>query len=178
MKKLIAVVLTAAVSIHTILKFGLTIHGFWALAVTWVLCMISWIDWKTMVIPDFLNLTLFILAVLLPGTGTKQPELAYRCLGFLAVSVPMVLLNLAVAESFGGGDIKLAAVCGFMLGFRLILLSALLSVLTGGSYAIYLLVSGKGKRKSHFAFGPFLAFGIWMALCHGNELIHWYFNFF
>ena len=37
-------------------------------------------------------------------------------MGGLAVSLPMYLMTLAVPESFGGGDIKLMAVCGLILG--------------------------------------------------------------
>ena len=56
-----------------------------------------------LLIPAFLSL------VTEPGI-----TLLSRAMGGLAVSLPMYLMTLAVPESFGGGDIKLMAVCGLL----------------------------------------------------------------
>ena len=78
--------------------------------------------------------------------------------------VPLYLMTLAVPESFGGGDIKLMAVCGLILGGPRIIAAAFLAVVSGGCYAIWLLASHKAGRGSHFAFGPFLAAGVVISL--------------
>lgn len=168
----------AMVCICTIIHFEFTKIGIWAVTVSLILGIISLVDWETMIIPDSLNITLFCLAIVELLFLKSDLSFLSRTAGFFAVSVPMLLLTLAVSESFGGGDIKMAAVCGFMLGWQFIILAAFLSVLTGGSYAIYLLISGRGQKNTHFAFGPFLAFAVWMTLLCGKELIRWYFGFF
>ena len=46
-----------------------------------------------------------------------------RAIGFFIVSLPMYLLTLLIPDCFGGGDIKLIAVAGFLLGWKLTLLA-------------------------------------------------------
>ena len=90
------------------------------------------------------------------------------------ISVPMILLNVLIAESFGGGDIKLMFVSGIALGWKYSLLAAFIGILLAGSYSIYLLVSKKINKKGHIAFGPYLSIGIFIALSYGSEIISWY----
>ena len=57
------------------------------------------------------------------------------------ISLPMFLMNQWVIESFGGGDIKLMFISGFLLGYVHILLAFCIAVIVGGLYAgIYLSV--------------------------------------
>lgn len=88
----------------------------------------------------------------------------------------MILLNVLIAESFGGGDIKLMFVSGIALGWKYSLLAAFIGILLAGSYSIYLLVSKKINKKGHIAFGPYLSIGIFIALSYGSEIISWYLN--
>lgn len=88
----------------------------------------------------------------------------------------MILLNVLIAESFGGGDIKLMFVSGIALGWKYSLLAAFIGILLAGSYSIYLLVSKKIDKKGHIAFGPYLSIGIFIALSYGSEIISWYLN--
>jgi len=78
----------------------------------------------------------------------------------------------------GGGDIKLCAAAGLMLGWQNMLVAIMIALITGGGYGIWLLASGSKGRKEHFAFGPFLVLGIAVALLYGNELISWYLGLF
>lgn len=87
-----------------------------------------------------------------------------------------ILLNVLIAESFGGGDIKLMFVSGIALGWKYSLLAAFIGILLAGSYSIYLLVSKKINKKGHIAFGPYLSIGIFIALSYGSEIISWYLN--
>ena len=76
--------------------------------------------------------------------------------------------------AFGGGDIKLMAVIGFFLGWKMSLTAFMLAVFSGGIYGIGLLLSKKKGAKEHFAFGPFLVLGIMMTLFAGDQLILWF----
>ena len=95
--------------------------------------------------------------------------------GALCVSVPMLLLCLAVPGGFGGGDIKLMAAAGLLLGWSQAFVAAFLAVLSGGAYAAYLLARGRAGRRDHIAFGPFLCAGIAAALFAGDAAAAWYF---
>ena len=72
------------------------------------------------------------------------------------------------------GDVKLCAAAGLLLGYPGMLLAMFLAVLTGGSYAVFLLIKSRENRNMRMPFGPFLAAGIWIAYVFGEELIGWY----
>lgn len=142
-----------------------------------ILLAITMIDFDTMMIPNGL-----IIALIVPfGIMTVlHPELSLmnRGIGILTISVPMYLLTLLIPDCFGGGDIKLIAVSGFLLGWKLVLLAFFISVLIGGGYAVYILLTKKMGKGSHIAFGPYLCIGIMVSLLYGNEIIAWYLSLF
>lgn len=142
-----------------------------------IMMAITMIDFDTMTIPNGL-----IIALIVPvGIFTVlHPEVSItsRLIGFFVISLPMYLLTIIIPDCFGGGDIKLIAVCGFLLGWKLTLLAFFISVLIGGGYAIYLLISKKSKTGAHIAFGPYLCVGIMVSLLYGNDIIQWYLALF
>ena len=154
--------------------FGLRAVMIWLVCL--ILAAIAYTDFKTMRIPNRMTAALLIPAFLSLVTEPGITLLS-RAMGGFAVSLPMYLMTLAVPESFGGGDIKLMAVCGLLLGGPRIIAAAFLSVVSGGGYAIWLLASHKAGRGSHFAFGPFLAAGVVLSLLYGDKLLAWYLGF-
>ena len=87
-------------------------------------------------------------------------------IGALCVSVPMFLLCLVIDGAFGGGDIKLMAACGLVLGLLKGLLAATagLSLLLfyAGIYRIVCKVRGWEAVKA-FPLAPFLSAGCLLA---------------
>ena len=59
-----------------------------------------------------------------------------RFIGFFAISVPMFIAIVLIPNAFGGGDIKLLAVCGFFLGWKYVLLGTFFAILIEGVYVI------------------------------------------
>lgn len=136
-----------------------------------ILICITMIDFDTMTIPDGLVLALMVPALLcfffFPQVGILS-----RVIGIFVISLPMLALVLFIPEAFGGGDIKLMAVAGFMLGWTNTLLAALMGLLLGGLVAIILLA--RKTKDKHMAFGPYLCIGIMTALLFGDIIIQWY----
>ena len=147
--------------------------------VTLLLLRIAYIDYKTMKIPDKLNLAIMVCG-LISCIQNTEIDFIERMIGFLIVSVPMYMICLMIPEAFGGGDIKLTAVMGFFLGWKQVLVGAYLSFLIGGAQAAWLLAVKKIKQRSHahMAFGPALCLGMWIAMIRGKDLITWYLEFF
>ena len=130
----------------------------------WILVLIAKQDRRTRTIPDRLTACL-MAAGLLSALWTPQPGMVQRLAGALAVSVPMFVLNMVRPGAFGGGEVKLMAAGGVMLGAGGIWLAFCLALLPAGGYSLLLLKKGKGK-KAVFALGPFLCAGMaaaWMA---------------
>lgn len=70
-------------------------------------------------------------------------------------------------NGFGGDDVKMMFAAGLVLGWKGNVAAFFIGVITGGVYAIVMLATKKKGRKDHFAFGPFLAAGILIALTRG-----------
>lgn len=158
-------------------RYGFSWDTILVFAFAMILLAIAMVDLDTMEIPNGFILFCVLLAIFF---FILHPEIGFinRCVGFFIVSVPMYLMNILIVESFGGGDIKLMAVCGFILGFKNILLAMFIGVILAGVYAIYLVGSRKTSKKDYIAFGPYLCVGIMIALLYGNDIIHAYLSFF
>lgn len=143
------------------------------LFLTIILILTAVIDWKRMIIPNSLVLAIGVIAVWAWMTE-KTPCLTDRIAGSLIISVPMMIINCAVKNGFGFGDVKLCMVSGFLLGMKGMLLTMFLAIFTGGVYAVILLMKDRHNRGRRIPFGPFLALGIWTARVFGNGIIDWY----
>ncbi len=76
----------------------------------------------------------------------------------------------------GGGDIKLFALLGWVLGVKLILLSLVLSSLYGTLFGLAGMMRGSIKRKTPIPFGIFIALGSLTAYLFGAMIIQTYMN--
>lgn len=167
--------LTGLLAVLIFAVYGFSFQWLVVFAAGTILICITMIDFDTMIIPNGLVIALMAPALLsfflFPEVGILS-----RVIGIFVISLPMLILTLFIPEAFGGGDIKLMAVAGFMLGWGNALLAAFIGLLLGGAVAVYLLVQ-KTKDK-HMAFGPYLCIGIMTALLFGDIIIQWYFNLF
>lgn len=139
------------------------------------LLVISVIDWRTYEIPD--GIQIFILILAAAATALDYSEWLTHLIGFFAVSLPLYLIYLITkGRGIGGGDIKLLAVCGLMLGWKLILLAFMLGALAASIiHPLRMLISKSGRV---LALGPYLAFGIFVTMLFGNRLIGLYLSLF
>lgn len=98
----------------------------------------------------------------------------------LGAATGFVLLLVIAIVSKGGmgfGDVKLYALLGLVLGFKLVLLSFFFSTLLGAVIGGLALLFKIVKRKQPIPFGPFIAAGTLTAYYWGSELIDLYLQF-
>lgn len=107
-----------------------------------------------------------------------SPTLFEMLIGFFSASVPLLLISILTQGSIGGGDIKLLASCGLMLGYSNVLLGTFLAIVLGGLYGIFLLTLGKKHKKDALPFVPFIAIGLGVSYLWGNSIISWYFSLY
>ena len=124
-----------------------------------ILCRIAYADWKYQIIEPWTHIGILTLACMemLFRVGVSVQE---RCLGAVVIAVPMLVLTVLLKGGFGGGDIKLMAVSGFLNGVKVITYAGMLGIILSGIYVSMMLAAGKMGRKDSFALGPFLAMGI------------------
>lgn len=152
--------------------FGFTVQAFCISIIFMALLCIAWIDVDTLWIFDHFLILLIILAVWL--TFYQPLSIMNHLLGSLFAACPMLILNLFVNDSFGGGDIKLMFVCGWMLGMSCAVVADFIAVFSASFYACYLLCRKRAAREDHIAFGPFLCMGVILSMCYGMRLWEWY----
>ena len=158
--------------------FCFSYHGFGSgFFISFFICelllVVSVIDLITMTIPDSLNIILAFLAII---AYCLHPDISLieRLIGMSVISLLMIVLNLFVMDSFGGGDIKLMIAAGFLLGWQKTLVAGVLGIMSASVYASYLLVKKKANRKTHIPFGPFLSLGIMISFFYGCQFIDMY----
>lgn len=152
-------------------EYGLSMETLLYALLISALIVLSIIDFRTFEIPVGINV--FILALGLIRMITNYADWLNYAIGFFLVSGFLYLVYVITkGRGIGGGDIKLMAVCGLLLGWKLILLSFVLGCIIGS--VIHLLrmkISGQGHV---LAFGPYLSIGVILSVFVGNQLIAWY----
>lgn len=140
-----------------------------------VLIVISVIDWRTYEIPFGCNIIIGILGII--RVFLNLTHWYEYVIGFFAVSGLFLLIYwITKGRGIGGGDIKLMAAAGLLLGWKSILLALMIGSIAGSIIHLSLMkIRGKDRV---LAFGPYLAFGIFISMLYGNEIITWYLGMF
>ena len=140
-----------------------------------VLIVISVIDWRTYEIPFGCNIIIGILGIV--RVFLNLAHWYDYVIGFFAVSgLFLIIYWITKGRGIGGGDIKLMAAAGLLLGWQNILLALMIGSIAGSVIHLTLMkVQGKDRV---LAFGPYLAFGIFISMLYGNNLITWYLSMF
>ena len=164
------------------LAFGATPWAIAAAALLAALVAITMIDFERQIIPDVISLP-GILAGLLANLATGHVSWLESLLGIaLGGGVFWAIAELGSwwsgQEAMGGGDIKLAAMLGAFLGWKVLLLSLFVSAVGGGILAAALMGTGLRGRKDPLPFGPFLAAGGAIGLFWGERMVRWYLSAF
>lgn len=140
-----------------------------------ILLAISVVDFAVYEIPFQFNVVLAVLgiAVLLMDI-THWYEYV---IGFFAVSGIFLLMAVVTkGNGMGGGDVKLMAAAGLLLGWKKILfamvIGSVLGILVHGVLMIVL------KKKHMLAFGPYLSMAVYIMTIYGDKLLGWYVNTF
>lgn len=167
--------LTGLLFLFVFLVQGFTLDLLIFLPLTAILLVITMIDLDHMIIPDGLQIAIFILA--LCSFFVFDLSFIDRIIGFFIISLPFYIL-LVLTGGIGGGDIKLMAVTGFLFGWKITLVAAFLGIIFGGIGGIILLSKKDVTKKSEIPFGPYLCFGIYLSMLYGTQILQWYLNFF
>jgi leader peptidase (prepilin peptidase) / N-methyltransferase len=125
-------------------------------------------------IPDRFSLTAIAVAIT-GGLVLGTPAPLAMLLGGLAIAA-FFLLQFLISNGrwIGGGDIRLGALMGILLGWELGLLAIILSYFIGSIYAFYLIINKKANGKSAIAFGPFLVMGTMISIWYGEAILDFY----
>jgi prepilin signal peptidase PulO-like enzyme (type II secretory pathway) len=95
-----------------------------------------------------------------------------------AIAVGFFLIQIIISKGkwMGGGDLRIAAIMGVLLGWKLVLLALFLSYAIGAIISLPILFKDKKETSHEVPFAPFLAIGTVITLAWGSDIIDWYIN--
>ena len=137
-------------------RFGLNIIFFKAVVLASILSIISFIDLKHGIIPNFMVIITLIIGMLF--LLARDISFTSALFGMLLGGGLLFLLAI-IPGAMGGGDIKFMFALGAFLGLDKALWSILLAFIIAAIISLFLLLFKLKGRKDVIPFGPFLALG-------------------
>lgn len=131
-----------------------------------------------MIIPD--KVLLFFAPIFLIFRFTIAPlEPWWNPLLGAALGFSLLILIAVVSKGgMGGGDIKLFAVIGIVVGWKGVLVAFFLATLIGAVIGIIGLATRKMERGKPIPFGPYIVIGTLISYFFETEILHLYWNLF
>ena len=188
--------LTAALTVGLYLLLGLTISLAIYLPFSWALVALAFIDAEHQILPDRITLPGIAVSCLVPilasmpalpwSPGAPRPGFADWALGvalgagipyLVAVGYRLTQLRKPAEERIDGmgmGDVKMLAMVGGFLGWKLVLLTIFAGSVFGSIWGLGGVALSRYGMKHALPFGTFLALGAFLALTAGPWLLGWY----
>jgi leader peptidase (prepilin peptidase)/N-methyltransferase len=142
-----------------------------------LLIALLWIDLDFQLLPDALTFPGTLLglagALTLPG-GARHALFGIAVGSGLLWALAWGYFKLRKVEGMGGGDIKLAAMFGAVLGWQLTLLTLFVAALAGSAWGGVLLLRRAGGGQTALPFGTLLAPAALVAFLWGDAWIGGY----
>lgn len=152
--------------------------GLWFIASGFVLTVI---DLDTRRLPRGIvrlgMLAILVLFVLSCVLGADWWALVRAVVSMLLMYLLYAALRIARPGGMGGGDVRLAALVGLMLGWFgwwTLIVGAFAAFLLGGVYGIALILSGRATRRTAVPFGPWMIAGAIVGAVFGPMFGEWY----
>jgi leader peptidase (prepilin peptidase) / N-methyltransferase len=174
--------IAAALPVLLYLKYGFVPAFFLYWPLSYVLLVLSFVDLDLKIIPDRVTLPGILVGLIVaPMLGVVG--LWNAVLGVLVGGGALYLIGILgelafKKESMGGGDVKLAAMLGAFLGWKLVLLGLFAAFFVGAVAGVAVLARRTKEWDSSLPFGPFIALGAMLAVLWGNAALSWYSTFF
>lgn len=177
-----------------LIVFGLSVYSAILLLLSSILLAIICIDFEHQIIPDSLNIAIGILGVVATVYSIFDPIVP--CIlgnftivwwerlagglggGLFFTAIFYFYLWIRKKEGLGGGDVKLIAALGLILGYKLTILCIGFSAIFACLYLLVMKIAKKLEADKPFAFGPFLATAAFTSIIVGNYLINLYLSLF
>lgn len=166
--------LAGLLSVMVAYQLGGQIETLFALLLTWVLIVLSGIDFDHQLLPDDITLPVLWLGLLLSLFNIFSDPVSSitgAIAGYLFLWTIYQLFKLFTGkEGMGYGDFKLLALFGAWLGWQYLPLIILLSSLVGAIVGTAMIIFVQRDKNIPIPFGPYLAIAGWIALLWGDQI--------
>lgn len=147
------------------------------LVFTAALIVLFMIDLEHQILPNAVTLPGIVAGVLFSLVAPPGPvsALVGAALGAgVLFAIAEGYFRLRGEEGMGMGDVKMLAMIGAFLGWPAVLLTLILSSLSGAVVGVALMATTQHDRRYALPFGTFLAVGALLAMLRGDAMIAWY----
>ncbi|MDB5083456.1 MAG: tfpP [Bacilli bacterium] len=167
--------LTGGVYGWIVYQHGWTFAGLLYGIVFSVLIVVCVSDWTYQLIPDAVMLPALVLVYI--GFGLLQGHWLMHLIDLSSGAILITVIILASRGGMGEGDIRLNALIGLLLGWKLMLVSFVLACTQGSLLGGYLMLRKRATRKTAIPFGPYLAVAALITFFWADPLLFWYNRF-
>jgi leader peptidase (prepilin peptidase) / N-methyltransferase len=165
-----AVFAAAVLAVGTVVRLGFSLNSLAWAAVQVVLVGVTAYDLTNRRVKNAVTVPVSVLALLLRAAFERSAFVEVIVTGLVAF-LAFFALALILRGGLGMGDVKLAAMLGFLLGEK-VLPALFIGAIAGGVAGAFLLTRSTGRRAT-MAYGPYLALGgaLVILLAHPPHLI-------
>jgi leader peptidase (prepilin peptidase)/N-methyltransferase len=162
------------------LKFGQGIETLIYYVFIAALLVVTFIDIDHRIIPDVITLPgipiFFAASFALSAITYKEALLGILLGGGSLFLVAWIYSIITKKEGMGGGDIKLLAMMGAIVGWQGVFFTIFVASLVGTLAGLAVMLQSRQGMKLAVPFGPFLSIGAITYIFFGTQLVNWYFN--
>ena len=162
-------------------RFGVSWTGVGEAFLALGLVVLGFIDLDHMVLPRRLvYVTLVVVGAAFVAGSAAGDHWGRLGVAALCALVPWALffaINYVAPHALGFGDVRLALLIGFGLGWlgaAYAFLGFLAASVLGSLVGVGLIAAGKAGRRTAVPFGTFLALGAILAVLAGGPIVNWY----
>ena len=139
------------------------------------------IDLRHHLLPNVITLPGIVVGLLLSiflPPGWQASLIGLIAGGGILFAIAEGYYRLRGIEGLGMGDVKMLAMIGAFLGWKLMLVTLILASFAGSVIGVGIIALGRGGMKAALPFGTFLAVGALAAAVVGDPLVEWYTGFY
>jgi leader peptidase (prepilin peptidase)/N-methyltransferase len=146
-----------------------------------VLIVLFAIDLEHHLLPNVITLPGIVVG--LAFSAMLPPGLVDALLGVIAGGGILWLIGEAYyrysgQEGMGGGDVKMLAMIGAFLGWKLVILTLVLSSFLGAIIGVLVIAIRRGGMKYALPYGTFLSLAALTASLVGSQIVDWYLSLY
>jgi leader peptidase (prepilin peptidase)/N-methyltransferase len=162
-------------------RFGISWTGVGEAALAAGLVVLAFIDLDHLLLPKkIVYATLTVVAAVFVAGAATGPQWHRLVVAVISAVVPWALffvINFVSPRAMGFGDVRLALLIGFGLGWLgagYAFLGFLVASVLGSVVGVTMIALGKAGRRTPIPFGTFLAAGAVVAALAGAPVVNWY----
>jgi leader peptidase (prepilin peptidase)/N-methyltransferase len=151
------------------------------LVFAWAMIVLFVIDLQHQILPNVITLPGIIVGVLanaLAGPGWVASLIGAAVGAGSLFAIAEIYYRVRHEEGMGMGDVKMLGMIGAFLGWKLVLVTLVLSSFIGSLVGVFVLIAKKESLKYAMPYGTFLAIAALVAAVCGDAILDWYLGYF